>query len=167
MHLARKATKTSNKPVPRSIYETCTMSSTHLDNELKQVQNREQQAYMHLRRQLGLDPIPEQQDTSTSLPPPIPPRNPARGAPYVPKHIDARNLTLDKDITQKQKEDARAGFITRDAGPRNQATETLISRDKTAKTKSPHVKPSLSMDNLSDAIDSALQDWADISTHNG
>ncbi|PTB71912.1 hypothetical protein M440DRAFT_1364448, partial [Trichoderma longibrachiatum ATCC 18648] len=80
------------------------MSCTHLDNELKQVQAREQQAYMHLRRQLGLSPIPEQQDTATSLPPPIPPRNPARGTPYISKHIHARNLSFEKDITQKQKQ---------------------------------------------------------------
>ncbi|EGR46657.1 uncharacterized protein TRIREDRAFT_109798 [Trichoderma reesei QM6a] len=85
------------------------MSSTHLDQELREIQARELQAYAHLRRQLGLDPIPEQQqqqqDTSTTLPPPIPPRNPARGThyAYIPKECHACNLSFTKNNTQKQK----------------------------------------------------------------
>ncbi|PTB61618.1 hypothetical protein BBK36DRAFT_1131321 [Trichoderma citrinoviride] len=105
------------------------MSSTYLDKELKTVQAREKQAYMHLRRQFGLGtPIPEEaeQDTSsTSIPPPpIPPHNPARGTHYAyptnPKDCRARiDLPLGKNSTSQEQQapqqDVCVGSFTTDA----------------------------------------------------
>lgn len=65
-----------------------------------------------------------------------------------------------------QQESSCVGSFITDAGVKYQAAEPSTSGEQTAKTKASHVKPSLIMDNLSDAIDSALQDWADVSTHN-
>ncbi|PKK52718.1 hypothetical protein CI102_4493, partial [Trichoderma harzianum] len=58
------------------------MSSTYIDKELISIQDFEHRVYMHLRRQLGLIPLPNEAaiaTSSTSLPPLIPMRNPARG----------------------------------------------------------------------------------------
>lgn len=68
-----------------------TMSSTYIDKELISIQDFEHRVYMHLRRQLGLIPLPNEAaiaTSSTSLPPLIPMRNPARGTHSANIQVD-------------------------------------------------------------------------------
>ncbi|KAL6871833.1 hypothetical protein J3F83DRAFT_616236 [Trichoderma novae-zelandiae] len=150
------------------------MSSTYLDNELRQVQTREKQAYMHLCHQLGLiSPIPAQDTSATSLPPPVPPRNPARGThyPYRPNDTETHDPSLRKAAAQEQQVHQRqqqvpyVDSLTAADGGGGQALEIRTKPKRAVDATSSHSSPSVKMSNLSDAINSALDEWADISTH--
>lgn len=119
-------------PTITSIY-TMSMPSTYIDKELRNGQDGERQAYMHLRRQLGLNPFPnEAATTSTSLPPLIPIRNPARETHYAHSQVDTQdcNPTLKVIVSQRQQGQQRpsnAGAATASNRGEDRDTEACLT----------------------------------------
>lgn len=137
---------------------------SYIDKALKRVQDGERRAYMRLRTHLGLSPLPSRPSAPApassaampvEAPPPIPVRNPARGHHYTGNHDDAASCNVplneaanvaEKRITSRNKE--------------AQASCADYRKDVDAR-ENPHAI----MDDLSDAIGQALDEWKDASNH--
>ncbi|KAL6823067.1 hypothetical protein J3E69DRAFT_306354 [Trichoderma sp. SZMC 28015] len=115
-----------------------TMPSTYIDKELRNIQDSEKQAYMHLRRQISLNPFPDEAaTTSTSLPPPIPIRNPARETHYAHSQLDTQDCItpLKVIVSQRQQGQHRpsnAGAVTASDRGEDRDTETFLTNHENA-----------------------------------
>ncbi|KAL7913451.1 hypothetical protein GGI35DRAFT_437452 [Trichoderma velutinum] len=104
--------------------------STYINEELIHIQGSKMQAYMYLHRQFGLSPLPsEAASTSTSLPPPIPMRYPARETnhAHIQVNIQDRNLTMRIITSQKHQEQQHlrnVGAVTASNGDEGRKRET-------------------------------------------
>lgn len=147
---------------------------SYLDKSLKRVQDGEKRAYMRLRTHLGLSPLPSSPSASTSIssaatpieaPPPVPARNPARGHHYAGSHIDAAscNFPLNETAKQEQKAQPRSDVAEKRSNGRDEETEASCADHK--KTVDAKEKSDAIMDDLSDAIGQALDEWKDASNH--
>ncbi|UKZ71483.1 uncharacterized protein TrAtP1_012436 [Trichoderma atroviride] len=148
---------------------------SYIDKALKQVQDGERRAYMRLRIHLGLSPLPNRPPapvstsaSSAAIPveaPPIPVRNPGRGHHYTGSHGDAAscNFPLHEAAKQKQKAQRRSNVAEKPSTSRDKEAQGPCAsheKDVDAKEKSDAI-----MDDLSDAIGQALDEWKDASNH--
>lgn len=148
---------------------------SYIDKALKQVQDGERRAYMCLRTHLGLSPLPNTPPASVSTSAssaampvetlPIPARNPGRGHHYTGSHSDAASckIPLHEAEKQKQKAQPRSNAAEKRSTSRDKETQGPCAsheKDVDAKEKSDAI-----MDDLSDAIGQALDEWKDASNH--
>ncbi|KAH8121114.1 hypothetical protein FP744_10002759 [Trichoderma asperellum] len=146
-------------------------NSSHIDKELEQVQRREKRAYMHLYMQLGLNPLPDGPSASTSLsggaaPPPIPARNPARGDYYKCNRTDIVSCNLPQIEVVRQEQRAQHNSMAAEKGDNGCAEETEASCADYKGDIDTEKKSNVIINDLSNAIGSALDEWKDASNHN-
>ncbi|PTB36400.1 hypothetical protein M441DRAFT_51136 [Trichoderma asperellum CBS 433.97] len=148
-------------------------NSSHIDKELEQVQGREKRAYTHLYTQLGLNPLPDRPSASTSLaggaaPPPIPPRNPARGEHYKCNRADivSCNLPQNEVVKQEQEQQAQHNSMAAEKADHGRAEETEASCADYGGDIDTEKKSNVIINDLSNAIGLALDEWKDVSNHN-
>jgi hypothetical protein len=150
-------------------------SSSYIDKALRQVQDGERRAYTRLRTHLGLSSLPNKQSASVSAPsaaipidaaPPIPACNPARGHHYTGSHSDAasRSSPPDDSAKQEQKEahNSKTAEKSSSAGRNEETPISYAEREKDIDTEK---ESNVTMDDLSDAIGQALDEWKDASNH--
>ncbi|PON24872.1 hypothetical protein TGAM01_v206380 [Trichoderma gamsii] len=137
---------------------------SYIDKALKRVQDGERRAYMRLRTHLGLSPLPSRPSAPApalsaampvEAPPPILARNLARGQHYTGNHDDAAscNVPLNEAANVAEKR-------TTSRDKEAQASRADYKENVDAKEKSNAI-----MDDLSDAIGQALDEWKDASNH--
>lgn len=117
---------------------------------------------MRLRTHLGLSPLPSRPSASASsapisieASPPIPARNPARGHHYTGNHNDVASCNFPLNEAANVAENR-----TTSRDKEAEASCAVREKDVDAKEKSNAI-----MDDLSDAIGQALDEWKDASNH--